>query len=109
MSQWMGETLTGNLFLYYNIPTQHSLTSCTSLIDGFQPSEFFTLSLPKSPTLFPVCLLTKTIIQKPYALISDFPPIAILPPGGYLGSSGDIFGVMTMKGGKLWLPVDRGQ
>ena len=81
----MGETLTGNLFLYYHIPTQHSLTSCTSLIDGFQPPEFFTLSFPQSLTLFPVCLLTKTIIQKPYCSNQWFSTHSNSASGGTFG------------------------
>lgn len=37
MSQWLGETLTGTLSLYYNVSSPHSLTCCITLIDGFHP------------------------------------------------------------------------
>ena len=45
--------------------------------------EFFTLSLPQSPPLFPICLLTKRIAQRPHCskAVIFYPEQSCLPGG----------------------------
>lgn len=74
------------------------------------PLEFFTLSLPQSPPLFPICLLTKRIAQRTHCSKSViFHPEQSCLPGGIWKYLETFFGVTTMEGGKLWHPVGRGQ